>query len=177
MKIAIHQPTFIPWFPFFDKMAQCDRFIILTECQFEKNNTLNRQKIFDKWWTKPVEGGNISIMDKRYVGGQLLLDVNIAWIVAIAKTLDIDVGKIAFDFPTDKTKTERIVEICKRYKGDEYLAIPFALDKYLDTKMLEDNGIKFIPFQGRYKKSIFEMINEHGIEGVSKLLKKNGKPS
>ena len=177
MKIAIHQPSFIPHFPFFDKMAQCDKFVILTECQFEKNNTLNRQMIFGKWWTKPVENGNIAIMDKRYTSGQLLLDVNLAWIVAIAKLLEIDTKKIVFDIETDKTKTERIIEICKHYKGDEYLASAASPDKYLDIKILEDNGIKFVPMQERYKKHVFELINEHGVEGVTKILKKNGKPS
>ncbi len=173
MKIAIHQPNFIPWFPFFEKMEQSDIFVILTECQFEKNSFTNRAKVFDKWWTKPVTAGLIPIMDKRYVDGQLLLDVNIAWISAIAKTLSINAGKIKFDFPTDKTGTERIVEICKYYKADEYL----ANDKtnYLDKGLLEQNGIKLIPFKNTNKMSVFEMFDKFGIEKTTNILKNYAK--
>ena len=41
MKIAIHQPNFLPWYPFFQKIKEVDKFIILGNCQFEKNGFQN----------------------------------------------------------------------------------------------------------------------------------------
>ena len=37
MILAIHQPNFFPWWPYFEKIEQADMFVFLTHCQFEKN--------------------------------------------------------------------------------------------------------------------------------------------
>ena len=42
MRVSIHQPNFVPWYPFFQKIKEVDKFIILKECQFEKNGYQNR---------------------------------------------------------------------------------------------------------------------------------------
>ncbi len=44
-KITIHQPEFLPWLGFFDKISQADLFVILDNVQFEKNYFQNRNKI------------------------------------------------------------------------------------------------------------------------------------
>lgn len=70
MKIAIHQPNFIPWYPFFHKMQHCDIFVLLNHCQFEKNNYQNRFHIGDTWYTCRVDkssGSKASIYEKKYV--------------------------------------------------------------------------------------------------------------
>lgn len=178
MRIAIHQPLFIPWFPYFEKMARCDKFVILTDCQFEKNSNMNRQKVFNKWWTKPVVKGLQPIIDKRYVSGQSLLAFNVRWIYTIAYTLNIDAGeKIVYDIPTEKKKTERIVEICQHYGADEYLADAKAPEKYLDIKTLEEAGIRFVPFKSKNKKHVFEMFAEYGIEKTINILNYGNKTS
>ena len=172
MRIAIHQPNFIPWFPYFEKMAQCDIFVLLVDCQFEKNNFTNRVNIDGKWWTKPVKHGLVPILDKYYTDGQNLVDVNLPWIVAIAKTLSINVSKIKFEVPseTGAKGTARIAEICKSFGADEYLANWDAPKKYLDIKMLEEAGIKFIPFKSNHQKHIFKMFDEYGIEKTINIL-------
>ena len=38
MRVAIHQPNFFPWYPYFEKILRADIFVILQNCQFEKNN-------------------------------------------------------------------------------------------------------------------------------------------
>jgi len=168
MKIAIHQPNFLPWFPYFEKMNQADVFVLLTECQYTKNSWTNRCQVNGKWWTNPVDGGMRPIIDKTYTTGQSLFNVNVQLIHGIAAILDIDATKIKFDFPTDKKATERIIEICKFFHCDEYLANVEA--EYLDKELLELNDIKLVPFVSKNKKHVFELFNEIGIEKTRELL-------
>ena len=172
MRIAIHQANFIPWFPYFQKMAQCNKFVILCHCQFEKGGYQNRANINGKWWTIPVKKGLVPINRKLTIEGRELLSVNMLWIMTIATTLNIDVNKIVFDFETENTGTNRLIEICEHYDADEYLANPDAFNKYLDKDKFDKAGIKFVPFTSQYKKHVFEMFDTHGIEGTRKLLYK-----
>src|SRR5258706_15245994 len=58
MKVAIHQPHFLPWLGYLDRMKQADLFIILDHVQFERRNYQNRTQIrIDdeaRWLTVPV---------------------------------------------------------------------------------------------------------------------------
>ena len=45
MIIAIHQPEFMPWAGFFNKMTQSDLFVILDHVQFKKRYFENRNRI------------------------------------------------------------------------------------------------------------------------------------
>lgn len=172
MKIAIHQPNFIPWFPYFLKMHKADVFVLLTECQFEKNGYQNRARIHGRWWTIPVKGGLMPIKDKVCMTGRSLVVMSKLWIYAIAETLGIDTKKIQMDFPTEKRGTERLIEICRHYNADTYLTNPDAKDKYLDEDAMRKAGIKIEYVDTPYKKSVFELFNESGIEGTIRLLEK-----
>jgi hypothetical protein len=59
MIVAIHQPNFLPWPGFFDKMDSADVFVILDCVQFEKNGWQNRNRIKTaqgwNWLTVPVQ--------------------------------------------------------------------------------------------------------------------------
>lgn len=172
MILAAHQPNFVPWLPYFDKMNKADVFIVLNHVQFEKNGWQNRCQVQGTYWTNPVRKGNIPIKDKTYTTGQSLYDVNIHWILAIAKTLNINTNKIHPDFKTDKTGTERIIELCKRWDCDQYLTNPDATGKYLDEKMMNDNAIELIPHTFPNNLHVFEAFDKLGIEGTQKLLAK-----
>ncbi len=58
MRVTIHQPNFLPWLGFFDKVDQSDLFILLDNVQFEKNDWQNRNRIKGpdgaQWLTVPV---------------------------------------------------------------------------------------------------------------------------
>ena len=58
MIVAIHQPTFIPWLGYFDRMLRSDLFVILDHVQFERRNYQNRALIRledeARWLTVPV---------------------------------------------------------------------------------------------------------------------------
>ena len=58
MNVAIHQPQYLPWLPYFLKIQQCDVFIILDTVSFQKNGLQNRNQIKTAqgphWLTVPV---------------------------------------------------------------------------------------------------------------------------
>jgi hypothetical protein len=43
--ISIHQPHYLPWLRYFEKIARSDVFILLDDVQYEKNGFQNRNKI------------------------------------------------------------------------------------------------------------------------------------
>jgi hypothetical protein len=58
MKVAIHQPHFLPWLGYLQRMAQVDLFVLLDHVQFERRNYQNRTMIRmndeARWLTVPV---------------------------------------------------------------------------------------------------------------------------
>jgi hypothetical protein len=58
MIIAAHQPNFLPWLGFFDKMRRADIFLLVDHVQFERQNFQNRTMIKTgdgpRWMTVPV---------------------------------------------------------------------------------------------------------------------------
>jgi hypothetical protein len=71
MLVAIHQPHYVPWLGYLDRMARSDLFIILDHVQFERRNYQNRTMIRlegeEKWLTVPVVqlSQKERIIDKR----------------------------------------------------------------------------------------------------------------
>lgn len=45
MKLAIHQPQYMPWVGYFHKMASVDLFVFLDDVQFKKNEWQHRNRI------------------------------------------------------------------------------------------------------------------------------------
>ncbi len=58
MIAAIHQPQFMPWLGYFDKMDRADCFVLLDNVQYKKNEWQNRNRIKTargaQWLTVPV---------------------------------------------------------------------------------------------------------------------------
>src|SRR5207247_8846683 len=58
MRLAAHQPQYLPWLGFFDKMDRVDRFVLLDTVQYKKNEWQNRNRIRTatgwQWLTVPV---------------------------------------------------------------------------------------------------------------------------
>lgn len=48
MTIAIHQPQYIPWIPYFSKIKQSDVFVLLDDVQYQKNGMQNRNYVWSK---------------------------------------------------------------------------------------------------------------------------------
>jgi hypothetical protein len=58
MRLAAHQPQYLPWLGFFDKMDRVERFVLLDTVQYKKNEWQNRNRIRTaagwQWLTVPV---------------------------------------------------------------------------------------------------------------------------
>ena len=59
--VAIHQPNFLPWLGWFDKLARADVFVLLDHVQFPRTSRgtyVNRVKLLvggkDAWVTAPI---------------------------------------------------------------------------------------------------------------------------
>lgn len=71
MLVAIHQPHYIPWLGYLDRMVKADLFIVLDHVQFERRNYQNRAAIRvegeSRWLTVPVVqlSQKECIVDKR----------------------------------------------------------------------------------------------------------------
>ena len=184
MKIAIHQPNFLPWYPFFQKIESVDRFVILTHCQFEKNNFQNRFNLNDRWHTMSVKKGLELINKKLYISPEKdwnkikinlseyddvlsnfdncikenLAETNINIIRKMCDLLEIKTD-IVIDYPTDFKSTDRLVDLCKYYGGTEYLSGSGGAREYLDTSKFGDIKVDFQD----------NLIKEHSLETIRSL--------
>jgi hypothetical protein len=71
MIVGIHQPNYLPYLGFFDKIAKSDIFVIYDDAQFNKNEYQhrNRIRIHDgwKWLTVPVVKEEIPIEEIKII--------------------------------------------------------------------------------------------------------------
>lgn len=182
MRVSIHQPNFVPWYPFFQKIKEVDKFIILKECQFEKNGYQNRFNFNDKWYTMSVKKGLEPIRDKVYIDpknnwdkiknslpkyksildemdkciGENLAATNFCIIANFCEMLGIDT-ELEVDQPTDLVSTERLLDICKSWGATEYLSGIGGKD-YLDVKLFNDNGIKVVFQEDMDRRHTLELL-------------------
>jgi hypothetical protein len=72
MRVSIHQPQYLPWLPYFQKIEESDLFIFLDNVDFQKNGLQNRNQIKSssgyQWLTVPVKQSlGQKIVDTRVV--------------------------------------------------------------------------------------------------------------
>ncbi len=71
MIIAVHQPQYLPWLGYFDKIDRSDVFVLLDTVQFKKNEWQNRNRI------KTAQGAQWITVPVLYHFPQLIQDVEI----------------------------------------------------------------------------------------------------
>lgn len=61
MIVAAHQPHYLPWLGYLDKLARCDVFVVMDDLQYEAQNFQNRQRLKlnhgAHWMTVPLVAG------------------------------------------------------------------------------------------------------------------------
>jgi len=73
--LAAHQPSYLPWLGYLDKVAKADVFVVMDDLQYEAQNFQNRNRLKLNqgagWITVPLERGAQSdrICDKRINNG------------------------------------------------------------------------------------------------------------
>lgn len=59
MQVAVHQPNYLPWSGFFQKMVQCDVLVLLDNVQYPQRDFCNRTRVKSPqglaWLTLPVK--------------------------------------------------------------------------------------------------------------------------
>ena len=72
MLVAVHQPQYLPWLGYFDKMDQADCFVLLDNVQYKKNEWQNRNRVKTAagpaWLTVPVKYRFPARLDEVGVG-------------------------------------------------------------------------------------------------------------
>ncbi len=62
MIVAGHQPNYLPWLGFFDKIRRADVFIIEDNVQFERQGFTNRNRVYTadgvRWLSVPIQHAN-----------------------------------------------------------------------------------------------------------------------
>lgn len=90
MRVAIHQPNYLPWAGYFYKMFFCDIFIFLDDAQYTKNSFINRNRIKtpngEQWLTVPVYGSISSKINEIQTKGDI-------WKTKHIKTLQMNYSK------------------------------------------------------------------------------------
>ena len=71
MIVAAHQPQYLPWAGYFDKMDRADAFVLLDTVQFKKNEWQNRNRF------RTAEGWQWVTVPVLQRSGQLIGEVNI----------------------------------------------------------------------------------------------------
>jgi hypothetical protein len=99
MKVAIHQPNFMPWHGFFHKLALADVFVLFDHVQFPRGKCFtSRVRIKTNagplWATVPVlaKGDMAPICETR-------IDYRQPWARKLLKTIELAYGKAAFFDP------------------------------------------------------------------------------
>lgn len=131
MNVAIHQPQYLPWLPYFLKIDESDTFIFLDNVAFQKNGVQNRNQIKTaqgrQWLTVPV------IQRVGQEIREVLIDERSDWRRKHWKTILQNYGR-AHAFPQYQNRLEEI--FARSWKNLSELNIE------LITMMLKWMGIR-----------------------------------
>lgn len=140
MKLAIHQPQFMPWVGYFHKMASADHFVLLDNVQFKKNEWQHRNRIrtHNGWQWLSVPTGY------RYPQAinEVSVNLGIPWREKHLKSLDINYGRAPFyaeyrkslaefyaqNWPTIDLWNNASVRLCAEWFG---ITVPVSLASQL----------------------------------------------
>ena len=170
--VAIHQPNFLPWLGFFDKLGQADVFVLLDSVQFprtSKGTWINRVKLLvggavriddtQPWRTKLARTIELNYRRARAfeevfpLVSQLLetdderiASFNERNLRRLADALGLDTGKIvrSSDLDVEGQSTELLIELTLAVGGTAYLPGGDAY-RYQEDEKFAARGIELLP--------------------------------
>lgn len=125
--IAIHQPNFLPWLGFFEKVKRADVFVVLDHVPFSKGSYTNRVKYLcksshkKKWLTIPTKYASLGTPIN-----EILVSESTQWSKKLISTIQQN-----FDSPF----TEIIVDTIKNRRSESLSELNIALLKQLFVAM------------------------------------------
>ena len=184
MKIAIHQPQYMPWLGYFHKMATVDLFVYLDDVQFKKNEWQHRNRIRNstgcqwlsvptsykfpqlitevaiaeglEWQKDQVNALNACYGKAKYfrqympyfeqffehsLGFKTIDKLNIASSELLRGIMGITAKTaLSSELTVSGASTERLVNICRHFNADTYLAGAGGRD-YMDLSLFEKVNI------------------------------------
>lgn len=79
MILTAHQPSYMPWPPYLDRIRQADLFVLLDNRQFETNSFINRNRV---WGNGQARWLTIPVVKQEHMGRSMLdmpLDERVPW--------------------------------------------------------------------------------------------------
>lgn len=125
MKIAIHQPNYLPWIGYFDKLDQVDKFVILDKAVHSKSGFVNRNKI------KTPQGSlvlTVPLKNKEKPIYELQIANNNNWQVSHWRAIEANYKKCKY-WATYKDGFEQFF----RSKWENIAALNIALIKHINA--------------------------------------------
>jgi len=191
MIVAAHQPHYMPWLGYLDKLAKADLFVVMDDLQFEAQNFQNRQRLKlcsgPMWLTVPLAHGEQSdrIIDKQIVNSASprhawqhrhwhtllthygraayfnhyaeelhdvyarpwtsLVELDLHMLGLAMKWLDIRRPIMrSSQLALRGTKTDRLIDLCKKLGARCYLTGAGGSSGYLDAERMGRSGIGVI---------------------------------
>lgn len=126
--VSIHQPVYLPWLGFFEKIISSEKFVFLDDVQYEKNGFQNRNKIRtsegDMWLTVPVKAKSNTLLKN------VEIDNSSNWMKKHSKS-------IMLNYSQSKFFDEYWPELTKIYekKYENLLEINIEIIKFLLKKL------------------------------------------
>jgi hypothetical protein len=189
--VAAHQPAYLPWLGYLDKLAKSDVFVVMDDLQYERENFQNRNRVKlnhgPTWLTVPLERGEQTdrILEKKI---QQQPPSRHHWARRTWETLQIHYGRSPFfaqykdelqdtfvrrwerlvdidlhmlelartwfgvtgpilrssSFGLEGSKTDRIIDLCRKVGAKTYLSGSGASVDYLDVDLMKRAGINVI---------------------------------
>ena len=132
MRVAIHQPNFLPWAGFWNKFMMADTFVVLTGVQFERGGYQNRVKVDQSWATLPVVGSG----DYPKIKDARIADMRAPG--RVAKTL-----RQRYARSPCRHRVDRVLDVLDRVSNDNLM----LLNVDLINAMRESFGLKHVDLE------------------------------
>lgn len=131
--IFIHQPDFLPWIGFFQKLKKSDIFVVLDDVQFIRRGWINRDKILinnkHSWLTVPVKSkGKYEELIKN-----IMIDYSKNWVDEFSKTIFHNYHKCPY-YEEHGPKMIKIFQKKQKYLIDLNMELIEYVSRYFKIK-------------------------------------------